>query len=131
MRHIQTYLLLNVIYVGPMAEGMKLVEPLINLNPISQNITEIPWKNIEPQSKFGVDAQSCVKGRMHSVYSVNVYQIDVPTLVSFTNYLSDVFTEYPALRFGVWVIVQYANRVITSVPDDATAYPWRNTTGYM
>ena len=68
---------------------------------------------------------------MHSVYSLNVYRIDVPTLTDFTNYLSDVFVQNPALQFGIWVIVQYAKRVIKSVPDGATAYPFRGATGYV
>ena len=122
---------MSVAYIGPLEEGKKLVQPLIDLNPLASSITEIPWKDIEPVSKFGVDKFACIKGGKHSVYSINLYQIDVPTLVSFTTYLDGVFKQYPGLQRAIWAIVQYPNRVIKSIPDQETAYAWRNTVGYV
>lgn len=128
---LQTFFLVNVVYAGPLAEGMKYVEPLKKLKPLAQNITEIPWKDIEPSSKFGIDAQACIKGFKHSVYSINLYQIDVPALTNFTNYVEGVYKTYPGLQRAIWALVQYPNRVAQEVPDDATAYPWRNATAYV
>ena len=110
---------------------MKIIQPLLDIGPLTHNITEIPWRDIETQSRYGVDASSCVKGRLHNVYGLNLYQIDVPSLIEVSNYVTGVYAEYPALQFALLAIVKYASRVIESVPDSATAYPYRNTMAYV
>lgn len=77
-------------------------------------------------SKFGIDRLACIKGNQHSVWGLNLYQIDVPTLVRAVNYMDTVYTTYPGFRQGFLAIDMYATRVTESVPDDATAYPYRN-----
>ena len=91
----------------------------------------IPWKNIETTALFGVDQFACIKGGKHSVYSINLYQIDVSTLVKFTTYIDGVFKANPGLQRAIWGLVQYAGRVINSVPDEATAYAWRKAIAYV
>ena len=105
---------------------MALIQPLIDLRPFDQNITMIPWKDIETSSRFGVDAAACIKGKSHSVWGLNLYQIDVPTLVDAVNYMDTVYAQYPGLRAAFLAIDMIATRVIESVPDNATAYPYRN-----
>ena len=105
---------------------MVLIQPLIDLGPFNQNITMIPWKNIETLSKFGTDAFACIKGNFHSVWGLNLYQIDVPTLIEAVNYMDTVYAQYPGFRQTFLAIDMYASRVVESVPDDATAYPYRN-----
>ncbi|KAF6223377.1 hypothetical protein HO133_000219 [Letharia lupina] len=121
-----TYLFANFIYAGPLEEGMALIQPIIELGPFDQNITMIPWKDIETSSKFGIDALACIKGNFHSVWGLNLYQIDVPTLIDAVSYMDTVYAQYPDFREAFLAIDMYASRVIESVPDDATAYPYRN-----
>ena len=111
--------------------GQKVGAALVDLNPIAASITKIPWKDIETVAKFGVDKFACIKGFKHSVYSINLYQIDVPILINFTKNLDDVFKQYPGLQQGIWALVQYPDQIIKSVPDQVTAYPWRSTVGYV
>lgn len=109
---------------------MSSIKPFLDLKPFSQNITMLPWNELETQSKFAVDAASCVKGREHSTYSVNLYDLDIPTLVDIANYMNATYTEQPALDFAILAIVLYAPRVVQSVPDNATAYAYRNVLSY-
>ena len=115
-----------MIYVGPLEEGMALIQPLIDLEPFDQNITMVPWKDIETVSKFGAGSLACIKGHFHSVWGLNLYQIDVPTLISAVNYMDGVYAKYPGFRAAFLAIDLYASRVIESIPDDSTAYPYRN-----
>ena len=117
--------------MGPLSEGLEIIKPLLDIGTLTQNITEIPWSDIETQSRYGVDAGSCVKGRLHNVFGLNLYQIDVPSLVEVSNYVTGVYAQYPALEFALLALVKYADRVILEVPDDATAYPYRNTLAYV
>ncbi|MCJ1386176.1 hypothetical protein MMC17_009302 [Xylographa soralifera] len=121
-----TYLFANFIYVGPLEEGIALIQPLIDLGPFDQNITMIPWKDIETSSKFGIDAIACIKGHFHSVWGLNLYQIDVPTLIAAVNYMDAVFEQHADFRVAFLAIDMYATRVTESIPDDETAYPYRN-----
>ncbi|MCJ1436573.1 hypothetical protein MMC27_005953 [Xylographa pallens] len=121
-----TYLFANFIYVGPLDEGIALIQPLIDLGPFDQNITMIPWKDIETSSKFGIDAVACIKGKFHSVWGLNLYQIDVPTLIAAVNYMDAVYAQNVDFRFAFLAIDMYAPRVTESIPDSRTAYPYRS-----
>ena len=121
----------SLIYAGPLEEGMALIQPLLDLGPFEQNITMIPWKDLETSSRFGVDAVACIKGHFHSVFGLNVYQIDVPTFIAAVNHMDTVYAQYPAFRVAFLAIDMVASRVVQSVPDDATSYPYRNAVGRM
>ena len=112
--------------MGPLEEGLALIQPLIDLGPLEQNITMIPWKDIETTAHFGADPLSCIKGNFHSVWGLNLYQIDVPTLMSALEYMDTVYAQYPVFRASFLAIDMYASRVVESVADDSTAYPYRN-----
>ena len=91
----------------------------------------IPWKAIERSSRFGVDAVACIKGNHHSVFGLNLYQIDVPSFVSAVNYMENVYAKYPSLRKAILAMDMVSTTVVQSVPDDATAYPYRNAIARM
>ncbi len=116
----------SFIYAGPLEEGMALIQPLLDLGPFDQNITMIPWKNIETSSRFGVDAVACIKGNFYSVFGLNLYQIDIPTLIDAVNHMDTVYAQSPTFREAILAIAMVASRVIESVSDSATAYPYRN-----
>ena len=123
---LQTVITGNLIYVGPLEEGIALIQPLIDLGPLAQNITEIPWKDLEDSSRFGTGHLTCIKGGFHNVWGLNLYQLDVPTLIKAVDYMNNVFTQYPAFRRAFLAVDMFASGVTESVPDDATAYPYRN-----
>ena len=112
--------------MGPLNEGIALIQPLIDLGPFDQNITMIPWKDIETSSKFGIDAVACIKGNFHSVWGLNLYQIDVPTLIAAINYMDVVYAQNADFRFAFLAIDMYAPQVTQSISDDSTAYPYRS-----
>ena len=122
----QTYLFANFIYAGPLSEGLSLIQPILALKPFQQNITMIPWSLIETTSKFGTDAAACIKGNYHSVWGLNLYQIDVPTLSSAVEYMDAMFKANKGFRESFLAIDMYATRVTQSVPDEETAYPYRS-----
>lgn len=96
-----------------------------------QNITEIPWSHIEPESRFGVDSYGCIKGRSHSVWGNNLYSLDVPTLVDVTNYLDQSYKKYPPLQFSIFAFVQYGTEMMTSVAESTAAFAFRDAVAFM
>ena len=116
----------NLVYAGPLEEGLALIKPLLDLGPFQQNITMVPWKDLQTAARFNTSRFACAKGGLHDVWGLNLYQIDVPTLVSAVEYMDGVYAEYPDFRESFLAIDLYAGRVTQSIPDDATAYPYRN-----
>ena len=86
----------------------------------------MPWKDLETSSRFGTDKYSCIKGNYHSVWGLNLYQIDVPTFVSAVSYMTAMFAKYPAFRESFLAMDMVSPRVTESIPDNSTAYPYRN-----
>lgn len=109
-----------------MEEGIALVQPLIDLGPLDQNITEVPWKDLDDSARFGTGHLACIKGNLHNVWGLNLYRLDVPTLVEAVNYMDSVYKQFPAFREAFLAIDMFAGDVTKAVPDNATAYPYRN-----
>ena len=86
----------------------------------------IPWKDIETTARFGINPIICIKGNLHSIWGLNLYQLDVPTLIDAVSYMDAAYKQYPALRGSFLAIDMFATRVIESVPDDSTAYAYRS-----
>jgi len=130
-RYNGTFVSVNAIFAGPLAAGRDKIKALEAIPNIGKNISEIPWKSIEGESRFGVDVYGCAKGRYHSVYGNNLYTIDVATLVAVTNYLDASYKKYVELQNSIFAYVQYGKTVMKSVPDDSAAYAYRNATAYV
>lgn len=65
------------------------------------------------------------------MFGLNLYQIDVPTFIEAVNYMDTVYAQNPGFSHAFLAVDMVASRVIESVPDDATAYPYRNAIGRM
>ena len=98
---------------------------------VSKNHHRYPWKDIETSSRFGVHTVACIKGIHHSVFGLNLYQIDVTSFVSALNYLENVYTQYPGFRDAILAMDMVSTTAVESVLDDATAYPYRNAIARM
>ncbi|KAI4127675.1 MAG: hypothetical protein LQ347_004503 [Umbilicaria vellea] len=58
----------------------------------------MPWKDIKTSSNFSINALICIKRNFNSVWGLNLYQIDVPTLIDTVNYMDTVYTQYLGFR---------------------------------
>ena len=110
---------------------MQAIQPFLDLKPAVQNISELPWKDIEKSARFGTDAQACRKGSLDDVFGLNLYTIDVPTLTDVFDTLNATYARQPELQRALLALVMYSRIGPTSIPDDTTAYPYRNTTAYV
>lgn len=72
---------LSIIYVGPLSESMEIVQPLLDICQLTHNITEISWSDIETQSRYDINALSCIKGHYLNVYGFILHQINVSSLI--------------------------------------------------
>ncbi|KAI0876619.1 hypothetical protein GGS24DRAFT_216948 [Hypoxylon argillaceum] len=126
----QSVIQLSTIYYGDMDQGMVYNRPFLNSNPIVQNISVLPWNLLTKQNRFGADAVGCIKGRAHSLYSLNIYSMSIPAYLRVFDSFSSFFLKYPELRNTLFVTEIHPRNAVLRIPDDSTAYPFRNTTAY-
>jgi hypothetical protein len=122
--------MVSTVYVGPEEEGLALNQPFIDIGPSVQEMRMLPWNEVIRQNRFGADARGCVKGGSHSIYGLNVYTWESSALVDVANSLSDFWSEHANLRESLFALEIHPKGVTTGIPDDATAYPFRDTTAY-
>jgi hypothetical protein len=82
-------------------------------------------------NRFGVDALACMKGGNHSITGMNVYKFDAATYVGLVDKFDSFCTQNPSLIVSLLFLELFPNTVTRSVPDEATAYPYRDALGYL
>lgn len=127
----QTALMMSAIYVGPEEEGMDYIRRFTGLNPLRQSVSMLPWNRLIKDNRFGVDALACMKGGNHSILGLNLYKFDAATFVGLVDKFDTFYAQHPSLAASILVLELFPNTVTMSVPDEATAYPFRDALGYM
>ncbi|KAF1359685.1 FAD-binding domain-containing protein [Lizonia empirigonia] len=123
-------IMVNVIYVGPEEKGRQVIEPFLNATALESNVTTIPWNRLIHENRFGVDAVGCIAGSNQAAYGLNLYRYDVSTyqsaLEEYINFYAttNLTTSYMVTEF-------FPTRVTLQTVDNMTAYPYRNTLGYI
>lgn len=127
----QTVLMMSAIYVGPEEKGMEYIRRFTAHNPLRQSVGMLPWNRLIKENRFGVDAMACMKGGNHSILGLNLYKFDAATFISLVDKFDRFYAENPTLAASILVLELFPNTVTMRVPDEATAYPYRDALGYM
>lgn len=128
---LQTGLRASCVYHGPKAEAIPLLAPILNLGPKETNITELPWNRLTAEGSFGWDAMICTPGGQHELFAANLRERNATAWVSMFNTMNDLFASTPGARKGTVLFEAWSNQAMKVVPDDETAYPWRDTQVYL
>ena len=131
---IQHYILINAAYAGPLSAGKALIQPLLDLGPIKENISEIPWSKLTETAFFEAEGSlpnPCIKGLHQNVYGGSIKTYDIPTFQNWVAELDMFYSEYPNARGSIWFIEHFATQAVKAVSDEATAYPWRDITAHL
>ncbi|KAI0096946.1 FAD binding domain-containing protein [Nemania sp. FL0031] len=126
-----TAIMVSLIYIGPEEKGRSYMKPFIDSSPIRQSVGLLPWNKLIKDNRFGVDAMACAKGGDHAVFGLNVDKFDVATYVSLVDDFDAFYKQNPANILSILVLELFPNRVTRSVPDEETAYPYRDSKGHM
>lgn len=127
----QTVLMMSAIYVGPEEEGLKYIRRFTAHNPLRQSVGMLPWNRLIKENRFGVDAMACMKGGNHSILGLNLHKFDAATFVGLVDKFDNFYAQNPTLAISILVLELFPNRVTAKVPDEATAYPYRDALGYV
>ncbi|KAI1502629.1 FAD-binding domain-containing protein [Biscogniauxia marginata] len=126
-----TEILANWVYAGPEEDGRKVMQPIFDLNPPTAAVSMVPWNRLVTTAGFGLDPVFCEANVIRSIYTTNVRKLSAPTYRSMFEKMSEYFEQNPAGRGSSVELEIFPNQATVAVPDDETAYPWRDALGNM
>lgn len=123
----------NAIYFGPQKEGEPFVEPFKRLGPTMSNISMVPGDGYMDAAFFrffGGDNGACTPNQHINIYTIALKQTHAPTFESFFGNLTKFWEDNPDYQ-GRLLMQRYPNDGPSMVPDDATAFPYRDVKTFM
>ncbi|KAL2825437.1 FAD-binding domain-containing protein [Aspergillus cavernicola] len=121
----------SCVYHGPQDEALALLAPILDLGPVYRTVIEVPWNRLNAEAAFGSDTETCIRGSIHDIYGVTLRKRTAETWISVFGMLSKFYESNPDARGSVVLFEVWANHAAVAVPDDETAYPWRDAEVYM
>ncbi|TVY87011.1 FAD-linked oxidoreductase, partial [Lachnellula willkommii] len=117
----------NFIYAGPRTALTSLIQPFLDLQPTLLNITTVPWKDVASSALYGATNQGCAGSGVEYVpYSVNLYQIDVPSMIAVVNFMNATMAATPDVQTALVALAQYAPSGFQLHADATSAFPYRD-----
>lgn len=127
----KTQILANWVYIGPRAEGLRVFAPALALKPVSTDIKVVPWSDLIATAGGDFGIGLCQKNLSRNYYSVNLRNLSASTYQATFEKMVRFFEKYPDARDTSIDLETFSNQAMAAVPDEATAYPWRDAVGYM
>jgi hypothetical protein len=112
----------------------KALKPFFDLNPVTIVAETIPFQRVPSVVLNGISDRACdTTNGLHSIHTVNVRRWSTITFSSVFTKFDTYLRQNKDARVANSAIIfeTFSTAASTSVPDDETAYPWRDATGYM
>ncbi|CAI7678275.1 unnamed protein product [Penicillium pancosmium] len=126
-------IIVNAVFFGSLEEATPFLQPFESLQPEMRNVSSIPAEQMMDAAFFnffGMDNGACTPNQHINIYTVALRQFHAPTFQFFYSKLVDFWTANPSYQ-GRLLIQRYSNEGPMAVPDNATAYAYRDVKTYM
>jgi hypothetical protein len=127
----QVQLAANWVYIGPEEEGRKVLAPILALNPVSSSINMVAWNILIASIGDHFDQLGCTPEVIRDLYNLNLRNYSADTFQSSFTKMAQFFADNPGGRNSNLLFEFFPNQAMAAVPADETAYPWRDSIGYM
>lgn len=104
---------------------MPYLEPFFELNPLRTNITMVPWNRLYAALFFAAPSTACLENQYLNIAGQGLRQTDVSTYESFFADVATFYRQHPEIN-GTFVASRFPNQAVLAVPDEETAYPYRD-----
>jgi hypothetical protein len=119
------------IYKGHEDAALQALAPVLNFGLEVTLLGMRKWNKLI-DNIFGVGMDLiCQDGIPRNLYSWNMKQYSAATYETSFAKMQNFFTNYPGGRNSVLQFEFFPNQAMAAVPLESTAFPWRDTTGYM
>ncbi|KAI5918786.1 hypothetical protein F4810DRAFT_690548 [Camillea tinctor] len=122
-------ILANWVYYGPEDEGRQAMAPIFALNPPIVGVSVVPWNQLLNVAGFGVDL--CEKNAIRNIHSANIKSFSASTYIEIFDKMATFYAAYPDAAMSIIQMETFPNQAAVAIPDDSTAYPWRDALGNM
>lgn len=127
--------LVNWVWFGPEQEGREFLAQFIRFTPHPvQNYVYIPWNQVLSTSLAGFgDTSVCIDGTYQFGYAANMKEWTTmgASMQDTFEKLAEWLLENPAARTSNTNFEIFSNDAVAAVPDEATAYSWRDAKAYF
>ncbi|RDA93286.1 hypothetical protein CP533_2041 [Ophiocordyceps camponoti-saundersi (nom. inval.)] len=121
----------NWVYFGPKDEGLKLLKPVFDLQPISSVVSTVSWNKLLATTGGNYDELVCLGNTTRDLYSLNQKRYSAAGYQKGFDKMAEFFANHPGGRNSALVFEIFPNQATAAVPQDETAYAWRDATGYI
>lgn len=123
----------NFIYAGSQDDGMALIKPFLDLNPQNLNISTVAWNDIPAVASYGaIEEYGCTPGVYYVPNGINLYQIDVQSLIGVVNYMDTVLAADAVLASGFSIVwQQYSPYGFQLQALSSSAFPYRDAVAFV
>ena len=120
------------VWPGPEQEARKVLAPFFDLKPQVSHVEVIPFWQVPTFILMGMsETFSNAKEGINSIYTANARKLSVETYKSTVDKFDALYKKTPAARGSAVVLEVFSTAVTAAIPDDATAYPWRDAIGNL
>ncbi|KAL7787172.1 hypothetical protein V8C37DRAFT_419020 [Trichoderma ceciliae] len=120
----------NWVYYGPEKKARKALAPVFNLNATSTT-SVVQWNQIISRSGGGFDKFVCQPNQPRSLFSLNQKIYSAVGYQAGFERISEYFHNTPGGRDTTLVFEIFPNQAVAAVPDNTTAFPWRDFKGFI
>ncbi|KAI2471392.1 FAD-binding domain-containing protein [Annulohypoxylon bovei var. microspora] len=124
-----TQILATFIYSGPESEARQVLAPFFDIGPPVLRASSVPYSRVQHTILFGAGVSTSPPGNVYVIFSANIRRFAAETYKSIFDKLDAFFKANPDARASSTIFQTFSNQAMTAVPDDATAYPWRDAIG--
>jgi hypothetical protein len=129
--HFQTQAQVQWVYKGHEAAAFQALAPILEFG-LEVTLFEMRKWNRLIDNIFGIGMEAiCAPGAPRNLYSWNLKQYSASTYVTSFDKMVDFFAKYPRGRKSYLALEFFPNQAMVAVPSDETAWPWRESTGYV
>ena len=121
----------NWVYLGPEDEARKVIAPLLALAPPIIVVQNIPTNKLLHTAGFGFIPLVQRDSAIRSAYSANMKTISGPALQDAFDKMCALYEAHPDARGSAIEMEHLPNQAMAAVPDEETAYPWRDARSNM
>ncbi|OJJ83639.1 FAD-binding oxidoreductase [Aspergillus glaucus CBS 516.65] len=121
----------NWVFIGPEDEGREFLSPILDLQPSIAMLSNVPWNKLIETAGGGQGAMLCEARAPRSLYTSQMRKYSASALQETFNKISTLWETYPGLAYTSLNFESFPNHAVAAVPDEATAYPWRDAIGWF
>ncbi|KAI2621292.1 hypothetical protein GGR54DRAFT_96717 [Hypoxylon sp. NC1633] len=122
----ETNINVGLVYYGTQKQAQPYINQLVALKPASNSTQYLTTEQLHQVFSNGV----CNRGNRHNAYTVGLRKTNVAALQDTVGDLTKFFKTHPDYH-GSFAIQRYSSEATLRVPDNETAYPWRDISSYL